>query len=186
MFSKVLEIPKSVIIQKYLTSLHIEEWLKQDVFHFRWWCLLCLIFIMFIIWWILVDKSRIPEICLYLTLATIIFMGLHEYGEELTLWDYPTDIIAIFPPLSSINLLSMPLVYSLVYQHYKTKKSFLWATSIITALICFIIDPILTWGGFYQLLHWKYYYNFLIYVPIAILLRFIVIKICNITVKHRC
>lgn len=186
MFCGVLEIPKSVGIQKHLTSIHIEEWLKQDVFHWRWWCLLCLIFIMVIIWCILVEKSRISEICLYITLATIIFMGVHEYGEELTLWNYPTHIIALFPPLSSINLLSLPLVYSLIYQYYKTKKSFFWATSIITAIICFILDPILTWGGFYQLLHWKYYYSILIYIPIAILVRVIVIRICNITFRHRC
>ncbi|AGK98511.1 hypothetical protein Clopa_3733 [Clostridium pasteurianum BC1] len=40
MFFAVSEIPKSVEIQRYLTSIHIDNWIKQDVFLFRWWFLL--------------------------------------------------------------------------------------------------------------------------------------------------
>lgn len=185
MFFAVSEIPKSVEIQQELTSIHIEEWIKQDVFLFRWWFLLGLIFVSLLVWWKLLDKSRLHETFLYAVLATIIVLGIVEYGEELTLWDYPTDIIPIFPPLTSINLISLPLIYSLTYQYFMTKKSFAWATVIITAVICFIIEPILVWGGFYELLHWEYYYSFPIYVSLAILVRVVVMKIYNITEKYR-
>lgn len=186
MLFKITEIPKSVSIQKYLTSIHVEEWLKQDLFHWKWWVLICSILILLVIWWILIDKSRVHEICLYAVLATIMFTGVHEYGEELTLWDYPVDIIPIFPPLSSINLLALPLIYSLVYQNFRKKTDFIFVTLIITAIICFIIEPILSLGGFYELLHWKYYFNFIIYALLAIFNRTIVNKINSITDKHRC
>ena len=40
----VSEIPKSVEIQRHLTSIHIDDWIKQDVFLLRWWILIGLIF----------------------------------------------------------------------------------------------------------------------------------------------
>lgn len=185
MFFQVSEIPKSVEIQRYLTSIHIDNWLKHDVFLLRWWCLIGLILVTLLVWWNLLDKSRLTEIFLYAVLATIIVLGIVEYGEELTLWDYPTDIIPIFPPLTSINLIGLPLIYSLTYQYFITKKSFIWATVIITSVICFIIEPILVWGGFYQLIHWKYYFSFPIYILLAMLIRVLVIKINNINEKYR-
>jgi len=35
----VSEIPKDVEIQEKLTSIHIDEWAKEDVFHLKWWLL---------------------------------------------------------------------------------------------------------------------------------------------------
>jgi hypothetical protein len=185
MFSVLSDIPKDVKIQRQLTTIHVNEWWQDDIFHFRWWFLLALIIVLLLVWWMMLDKSRLHEICLYAVLAAIIFMGLNEYGEELTLWDYPTDIIAIFPPLSSINVISLPLIYSIVYQHFKINKKFILATVITSAIICFIFEPILSWGGFYQLLKWQYYFSFLIYVVISISIRAITIKINAITEKWK-
>lgn len=181
----IFEIPKSVEIQKHLTDIHIEDWIKQDVFHFTWWALIGLICIYIFIWWKILDKQRAPEICLYVVLATLLVLGIVEYGEELILWEYPIDIIPIFPPLTSINLISLPLVYSLTYQYFKTKKSFVVATIIITAILCFILEPILVWGNLYKLLHWKYYFSFPIYVSVAICVRLLVTKINSIAEKNK-
>jgi hypothetical protein len=38
-FLMVSEIPKDVEIQEKLTSIHIDEWAKEDVFHLKWWLL---------------------------------------------------------------------------------------------------------------------------------------------------
>jgi len=185
MFFEVSEIPKSVEIQRHLTSIHIDNWIKYDVFTSKWWLLLGLILILIIIWWVLLDKSRLPEILLYVVLATIMALGIVEYGEELTLWDYPIDIIPVFPPLTSINLLSLPLIYSLIYQYFTTKKSFAWATIIATTIICFILEPMLVWVNLYQLVHWEYYYSLPIDVILALFARIVLMKILDITRKYK-
>ena len=112
-------------------------------------------------------------------------MGINEYGEELTLWDYPTDVIPIFPPLSSINLISLPLIYSIVFQYFKTRRSFIWAALTVTALICFIIEPILAGVDFYQLLQWKYIFSFPIYAAAAVGIRETILKITAIDEKNK-
>ena len=185
MLLTVTVTPPDVGIQKQLTAIHIDEWLREDVFQIRWWILLVLLAVSVYLWWRAADKARLPEIVLYVALAIIVVMAKVEYGEELTLWDYPTDIIPIFPPLSSINLIGLPLIYSLVYQRFKTKKSFICVTLIVTAIICFVIEPLLALGGLYQLLHWKYCFNYPLYAAMAIIVRAAVIKISTITEKYR-
>lgn len=179
------EIPKSVEYQKHLTSMHIDAWKRNDVFTIEWWILILLIIVSLIVWWLLVDKARLKEACVFASLALIIVLAVNEYGQELVLWDYPVDIIPIFPPLTSANLLILPLAYSIAYQHFKTTKRFIWVALITTAVICFIIEPLMSWGGLYQLIHWQYYFNYPVYVLIAILARFFTIGIYRITQKSR-
>jgi hypothetical protein len=179
----MMPIPPDVEIQRQLTAIHINEWLRDDVFKFRWWLLLVLLAVFFASWWRIADKKRLPEIVLYVALATIVIMAKNEYGEELVLWDYPTDIIPIFPPLTSLNLISLPLIYSLVYQHFRTSKSFIGATFLITAVLCFGLEPLMAWGRLYELVNWRYYLNYPLYVAMAIGIRAAVLKICTITAK---
>lgn len=173
----------AVEIQRQLTFIRVDEWLREDVFRFRWWFLIALFIVSVAVWWKLVDKTRLHEIVLYASLTTLITLGLDEYGEELSQWDYPTDIIPIFPPLTAIDLASLPIIYSLIYQYFRTWKSFLWATAVMATIFCFVFEPVLAWGGFYQLLKWKYYYGYPIYIIMAICIRLLTVKIMTYTEK---
>lgn len=171
------EIPADVEIEKHLTAIRIDEWLQHDVFHTRWWILLGLIILFIFIWWKMAEKTRLYEIALYAVLTMVAVMGIDEIGEEVTLWNYTTDLLPIYEPFTAINLIVLPLMFSLVYQYFRTWKSFIWAVLAASAVFCFIYEPLLVWGGFYQLLKWKYYYSFPLFTALAISIRFIVLKI---------
>lgn len=185
MLLKFLSIPPDVEIQRKLTSTRIDEWIRDDIFRFRWWFLIALFIVAVVLWWKMVDKTRLLEISLYASLTTIIALGLDEIGDEFCLWYYPTDIIPVFPPLTSVDLACLPFIYSITYQHFKTWKSFLFATLVMSAIFCFILEPILVWGGFYQPLKWKYYYGFPIYTIIALCIRLAVVKSISIVKKSK-
>ncbi|QDR79196.1 CBO0543 family protein [Sporomusa termitida] len=170
----------AVELQKLLTGLRIDDWLHRDLFHFKWYFLLGVFACSVLAWCKLVDKKRLPEITLYAGLTIIITLVLDEFGEELTLWDYPIDIIPIFPPLTAVDLASLPVIYSLIYQYFKTWNSFLRATVIMATIFCIVLEPLLVWGGFYQTLKWKYYYGFPIYIMMALFNRWLVTKIYQI------
>ncbi len=170
-------------LQLLLTDMRIDEWLQEDVFHFRWWLLLGLFAFSICIWWKLADKKRLPEIVLYMGITTIITLVLDEFGEELTLWDYPTDIFPIFPPLTAIDLATLPMIYSLVYQYFGSWRSFSLATIVMATIFCFVFEPILVWGDFYQLLKWRYYYGFPIYIAMALFIRWMVVNIYTVAKK---
>lgn len=174
----------AVEVQWYLTSTRFEEWMQNDVFHFKWWFLLALFVVSAYVWWKMIDKSRLGEIILYAALVFIVTLVLDELGEELSLWDYPIDLVPLFPPLTAINLATLPMIYSLIYQYYSTWKSFITATIVMAAVFCFILEPILVWGGIYQTLTWKYYYGFPIYIALAVCLKAVVIKLYKITDRN--
>jgi hypothetical protein len=155
-------------VQKQLTSARLDEWMHNEVFHLRWWFLLVLFIVSIYLWVKIADKSRLYEIILYMALITISVLVLDELGEELTLWDYPYDLLPLFPPLFSVDLASLPIVYSLVYQYFRTWRSFIIASIVMAAIFCFILETLLVLTGVYQMLKWKSYYGFPIYIFMAI------------------
>lgn len=169
-------IPEDVEIQRQLTRIHIDLWKQNVVFHAKWWLLILLLILMLAVWWRLADKSKRKDICLFAGLITVIALGINEYGEELTLFAYPVDVIPVFPPLSSVNLFALPVVYSVLYGYFNTWKSYIAAALIASAVLCFVIEPVLSFIGIYHLLNWKYYYSFPIYFLSATVTRFIVLK----------
>jgi hypothetical protein len=175
---------KAVEIQWHLTCVRFDVWMKEDVFRLRWWFLLILFVIFSYVWWKSVDKSRLFEIVLYMTLISIFALILDELGEELCLWDYPTDIFPLFPPISAVNLACMPIVYALVYQYFNTWKKFIIASILIAAIFSFILEPILVLLGLYQPLTWKYYYGFPIYFALALIAKAVVIGLYSIKERH--
>lgn len=174
-----------VQLQWQLTSVRIEEWLSHDVFHFKWWFLLAFFVASIIVWWIVVDKARLLEICLFGALVVIFVLALDEIGEELCMWVYPVDLIPIFPPLTSVDLATLPIIYALIYQRFGTWKSYLAASTVMAAVFCFVLEPLIEWSGFYQTLTWKYYYGFPIYIVIGLGIRLAVQKTFSYPEKAR-
>ncbi len=178
MVNTVLFIQTAVKVQEKLSDTRIDDWLERIVFHGKWWFLLAIVLFSATFWWKTVDKRRLSEIVLYVSLIIILTLVLDEIGEEFTLWDYPYDLIPLFPPLSSIDMACLPLVYSLIYRRFETWKGFIAATVLMAGIFCFILEPLFIWIGIYQLLSWKSCYGFPIYILMAIVCKFAVKKIC--------
>ncbi len=176
--------PEDIEIQKQLTEIHIENWRNNVLYHPKWFMLILLILALFFIWWKAADKQRLKDMSLYGGIIYILMLGIVEYGEELILWEYPVDVIPVFPPLSAINLICLSVLYSLSYQYCKSIKEFLWASIIISGFMCFILEPLLSWAGFYHLIKWRYYYSFPLYVLVSIFAWYLTNKIRTIETKN--
>lgn len=178
-------VPQSVDLQWQLTLDRIDRWLAEDFLRLRWWVLIVFYIACAMLWWKLLDKRRLKEIVLFTALAYIIALTINEYGQELILWDYPVDVIPFFPPLSSVNLLLLPPLYSLVYQRFSSLKTYFPAMLVATGLFCFAVEPLLSWGGFFELLNWKYWLSFPVYTAMALLMRGLALAAFKITAKYR-
>lgn len=49
-------------LQQTLTAMRIQNWLGEDLFSSQWWLLLGILIIPWIIWYRLVDRTRIFEL----------------------------------------------------------------------------------------------------------------------------
>lgn len=166
-------------VQEQLSFVRIEDWFDKILFHGKWWLLLGMFLFSVFVWCKTVDKSRLREITLYVAFVIIWTLVLDEIGEELTLWDYPYDLLPLFPPLSAIDIACLPLVYSLIYQYFRKWRSFVTATVVMSSVFCFIMEPLFVWIGIYQMLEWRSYYGLPIYILIAVASKFAVVRICG-------
>lgn len=169
-----------ISVQWDLTIARINEWMANDVFGLRWWFMVMLFLLTSITWWKTVDKLRLTEITIYVTIVIIIILILDEVGMELTLWHYPVDVIPIFPPLTAINIACLPLVYSLIYQLFRSWKKFILVLTVTTIIFCFVLEPLFVWGGMYNMLKWKSYYGLPLYIAIPVIGKALVHKIYSI------
>lgn len=151
-----------------LTCARFSEWWEEDLFHWRWWFLVLVFILSAWVWWRLVDKARLDEIVLCGAFIVFVTLVLDELGEELSFWYYPVDVFPLFPPLTAIDLASLPLVYSMIYQFCPGWGKFTIVTVLMAAVFCFVFEPFFVWVGVYQPLSWKYYYGFPIYIVMAL------------------
>ena len=179
------DLLKDAAVQWQLTSVRFQEWIENDVLRFRWWLLLSVFILSVLIWWRLADQSRLHEIILFAGITCIIILILDELGEEMTLWDYPVEIFPLFPPISSVDLASLPMVYSLIYQYCQTWKSFTIASFLFSALSCFVLEPLFVLVGIYQMITWRSYYGLPLYFAIALFAKAMIVWIRNVESKHR-
>lgn len=164
-------------IHKQLTEMRYENFIHQDLFSPQWWFLLCLLILPWILWWFLLDKSRIKQIWLYGSLLTILIILLDNFGVELDLWHYPYQLVNIIPFLNPIDISVLPVFHMLVYQYFKKWNTFIAANIITAFLYAYIAEPIFVKINIYEMTNWKHLYSVPIYILKAVLIKFLLEKL---------
>ncbi|WP_073076263.1 CBO0543 family protein [Sporobacter termitidis] len=165
------EITNPTELQFQLTNVRFDEWISDGFFHIRWVAMVSLFAFSAWLWWKMVNKERLAEVALNAAVTAVMILILDELGEEMTLWDYPIDVIPLFPPISAINLASLPFLYSLIYQFFGKWKSFLIAQAVMALFSCFVFEPLFVWLRMYQMLSWKSWYGLPLYFAIGIIAK---------------
>ncbi len=159
--------------RQLLTALQHEQWMSI-LFSVQWWALLFLLISVWIAWWKLVDKKMGFQVLSYALLVAIFGTALDTYGYKLGLWSYPIKLFYLNPGLISGDWALPPVVKSLIYQHYPDWKRFIVAQVALAGFLAFIGEPILIWMGAYKMYDWSYWQSFLVYIPVAIVSKWIV------------
>lgn len=170
---------------KQLTHARIENWLGGCFGTWGWWFLAALLVIPWIAWFKLVEKKKIVELSLFGMIIMAVTITLDELGFELSLWNYPLEVIPMFPRLTSIDYSILPVIYMLLYQYFPSWKSFFWAMAIASVFFSFIAEPLMVFLGLYQLLTWKYYYSYPIYIVLALVCKWLTRTIIDIEAKAK-
>lgn len=172
-------------MQQAFSQARLEQWSNDVVWHWQWWCLVAIFLLPWVAWWWLVDKRRLTQICLLgmFVLATAVWMD--EIGTELGLWFYPYKIMPFYPQLVPINYSVLPITYMLAYQYTPRWTQYLRMMLVISALYAWLAEPVLQALGIYQMLNWKLWYSFAIYMVIAVSHRWLLERVLAITGRGR-
>lgn len=166
-------------LQEQLKDHSREYWLQHTFLTWRWWLLFALTLLPWFIWWKIVDKKRIGEILFYGYSIALMTIVLDSIGTNLMWWVYPHMLFRILPPLVPVDLAIIPCLMMVIYQYFKTWKTFLVANTIFAFLASYIGELLFVWIGVYKLITWKYFYSLLFYIGAGTISRWIVIKTRN-------
>jgi hypothetical protein len=165
-------------LRKKLGDLHFEGWMNDVVFTFQWWFIIITIILPWVIWWNVVDRSRLKNILIVGLLVIIISLLLDGIGTSLRLWIYPYTLLPlereIFDPA---DLAILPMFFMLTYQFFTNWKSYLIASTVFAFFGAYIGGNIYEILGIYKILKWKHIYSVPIYLLISIIVKAIVEKV---------
>ncbi|MBP2634639.1 MAG: hypothetical protein H6Q72_546 [Firmicutes bacterium] len=185
----MVQVPESAEkirqMHETFTQVRMEVWLTDNLWHWQWWVLIAIFFLPWIVWWKLVDKSRIIEIFLFGMIMLITAGWMDEIGTELQWWYYPVKVIPWYPQLVPVNYTVLPVTYMLIYQYFSKWRSYVTAMMVMAAVYSWIAEPLLSYMGIYKLIIWKYSYSFPIYILIAIIHRRFLEMLLSINRKHK-
>lgn len=157
-------------LQQELLALRISDWYEKVV-SFQWFFLVFLLIVPWIIWWRLVKRKHIAEILSYGLLISVTSSFLNATGLQLLLWSHPYKLLPYSSRPFSISYSVLPVTFMLMYQYFRTWKSFTTANVILASIFAFILQPILKWMGMYTMINWSYFYSFVLYIMMGLGLR---------------
>ncbi|MGN7943287.1 CBO0543 family protein, partial [Metabacillus sp. 22489] len=70
----------------------------------------------------------------------------------------------------------IPVAYMLLYQYFRTWKSFILAQIIMALTYAYIGEPFCEWVKLVNYLEWRYRYSFIYYIIVGIVTRALILK----------
>jgi hypothetical protein len=165
---------------KELSQIVMEQWQNNFILTGKWWVLLVLSIVPWLIWWKVVDKKRISEILLLGFLVIIMATFFDIVGWNYSGWYYPNTLLALCTPLFPIDYTLLPILYMLIFQYFSKWKTFIVAVFIMSAAFSFILEPLGEWMNIYKELKWKSIYSFPVYILLGIFVKWFVEKIIRV------
>jgi hypothetical protein len=154
-----------------LRDLYFQHYTQQEIFSWTWIIEIVLIIIPLLIWWKLVDKRRLLEICVFGLIINIQAAFLDVAGSDYVLWEYPSHVLPQLALLIPVDYVILPTIGMYLYQRFATWRSFTAASAIMSAFMAFLCEPFAVLIRMYRLISWRYIYSFPIYFVIYISAR---------------
>lgn len=154
-----------------IRDLNIDHWLHHDLFSFNWWLIFAVSLLYMIVWWKLVDRTRLVEIVLYGAMIALASIVMDICGVSLILWSYPDKMFPVFPPFFIVDMTQLPVSFMVLYQFFPRGWPFVLANVAASGILSFLIEPALVALGIYQMHNWHYTYSFPLYIAMGLCLR---------------
>jgi hypothetical protein len=171
------EMAKELIaLQQKYASLAIENWVSDSLFTWGWWFLLFFFIVPWFIFFKYLDRSRALQIWSFGLIVILITTFTDDLGSELGAWIYPVNFVPVGLLAYPFDFSIIPVAQMMIYQYFRTWKSFSYALVIQAASFAFVGEPFSVWIGTVTYLKWHYIYSFCFYIFTGLVARFVVQK----------
>lgn len=167
------------------THAQLQYWYLHNVFTWRWWIIVAVSVGLCWTWCEIVDKRHIVENLFYGLLTIVLTVLLDSIGTEIPrFWYYPVRLVPLGRPSIPVDYVILPVCFMIVYQCFKSGKSFVFAITIFAATASFVGEPLAVSLGLYEPGAWRPIYSFPIYIIMAVSLRWIVRRLMKVQARQ--
>lgn len=167
-------------IEDQLFLFDSKTWLVYDFLTWQWWMLVVFLVVPWIIWYLLVKRDTLMEAFLFGTITMIITKFLDVVGLQFSFWEYPIELIPVIPRGFPFDISMVPVAYMLLFQYFKTWKTFIVAQIIMAAMFAFIGEPFSEWAQLVYYIKWNYFFSFLYYILVGVGTKYVLLKLISI------
>lgn len=166
-------LPMIYETKNILWSQLYTSWITEELFSFPWWFTVISMVAAYIIWWKLLDKSRLIELLLFGSLMAVMGAVTDTIADNLTLWQYKVKILPFTPGFFPYHLTLAPIIFILVYQYAGNWPRYLIGSLAVTAVYSFAVVPLFIAVGEVQLFKWNHGYTFISVIARALTARWV-------------
>jgi len=167
-----------------LWNLSYSRYISQEILSIQWWGLALSLLAIYLVWWKLVDKSRLIELLLFGSFVTVIATVIDLFGYNSGHWDYNIRLLPIFPATFPFDFTLVPILLMIALQYTFTWPSYLVGSAFSSAIFSYIIIPLFAATGIKTYYNWKYSYFFALMMGVAIASRIALFAIMKIARKN--
>jgi hypothetical protein len=169
-----------IVLKGELHELYLKHYAEKELFSVTWWINIALLLIPLIIWWKMVDKKRLPEIMIFGFACNVFAAFLDVFLTDYLLWEYPVRVVPQISLFVPVDYVIVPVVGMYLYQKFPKWGPFLLASTLASAFMSFICEPLAVAINMYKLLTWRYVYSFPIYIAINAAFKFFTQRVMKI------
>jgi hypothetical protein len=165
------------------TTLHdlvLTKWLAEDVFSPRWWSMVVLVMLSYLLCFSRFDKRRLSKIFLFGSLLTVGAAVYETVGVNFVLWFCSTPVFPIVPCLFVPYLTILPVYYMLIFQYTTTWRQFSLWNLIAISVYSFVLLPIFIYFKISEMDNWQPVYHMPFLFAIASLARAVTLLLIDI------
>lgn len=160
-------------IREVFRGAYLEYWLNYNLFSFPWWVIVVMNLLVFYVAWKMLSRTRLFELLTLGGLTVIVSTLLDIITVQYGLTGYPNSLFPISPSLFLGSFTMIPVIYMLIYQYFSTWRSYITAMIVVSVILSFVVENFLRWLNIYQYINWNSIYSLIVYIAMAILLKWI-------------
>ncbi len=164
------------IHEKY-AHLHKQQFSENIFLSYQWWFLIGISIVLWLVWIIFVDKTRLYSILLTGLFTSTSALILDDIGISMALWIYPYYVFPFSSVQYPIDLAIIPVFYMLLYQYFTKWKPYLVVLTLLTLFAVLVVEPLFVWLEIYKPINWTHWLSAPGYMLIGILVKGLVDKV---------
>lgn len=168
-----------------LWNISYADYINQGLLSYQWWGIVALLIISYTIWWKLVDKTRMIEILLFGSFATVMSTLFDLWGISAARWQYNIGLLPFQLAPFPFDYSVVPILLMLSYQYSSNWLTYIINSSLSSAIISFVIGPLFRYYGIMIYFDWNFIYFFLANLAIAAIARIAILLILSIVKSSR-